>query len=83
MSLMGSVLPVSTTGLLVVRVIAPDTLDRVDLVADGRVVDTIPGEGRRTVAFESEIRSSGPGTLYVRVVQSNGGCAWSSPFFFE
>jgi len=74
---------VSSSGPLVVRVIAPDALDRVDLVADGRVVDTIPGEGRRVVAFESEIRSSGPGTLYVRVIQTNGGAAWSSPFFFE
>jgi hypothetical protein len=80
---MGSVVPASATGRLAVRVIAPDALDRVDLVADGQVVDSIPGEGKRAIAFESEIRTSGPGTLYVRVIQTNGGSAWSSPFFFE
>ena len=80
---MGSVVPVAASGRLVVRVIAPDALDRVDLVADGRVVDSIPGEEKRVIALESEIRSSGPGTLYVRVIQSNGGVAWSSPFFLE
>jgi hypothetical protein len=80
---MGSVVPVSTPGRLVVRVITPDPLDRIDLVADGQLIDSVPGEGRRMVAFESEIRSSGPGTLYVRVIQANGGTAWSSPFFLE
>jgi hypothetical protein len=80
---MGSVVPVSAPGRLVVRVIAPDPLDRVDLVADGQVIDSIPAGEKRMIAFESEIRSSGPGTLYVRVIQRNGGTAWSSPFFFE
>jgi hypothetical protein len=80
---MGSVVPASPSLRLVVRVIAPDALDRVDLVADGRVIDSIPGEEKRMIAFESEIRSSAPGVLYVRVVQTNGGAAWSSPFFIE
>jgi hypothetical protein len=80
---MGSVVPVSPSRLLVVRVIAPDALDRVELVADGRVIDSIPGEEKRVIAFESEIRSSAPGALYVRAVQTNGGAAWSSPFFIE
>ena len=80
---MGSVVPVSASGRLVVRVITPDPLDRIDLMADGRVVDSIPGEEKRMFVFESEIRSSGPGTLYVRVIQTNGGVAWSSPFFLE
>ena len=66
-----------------VKVITPDPLDRIDLVADGQVVDSIPGEEKRVLAFESEIRSSGPGALYVRVIQKNGGAAWSSPFFLE
>jgi len=80
---MGSVVPVSASGRLVVRVITPDPLDRIDLVADGQVVDSIPGEEKRVLAFESKIRSSGPGALYVRVIQKNGGAAWSSPFFLE
>jgi hypothetical protein len=67
----------------VVTVVAADTLDRIDLVADGQIVDSIPGEEKRMIAFESEIRSSGPGTLYVRVIQKDGGAAWSSPFFLE
>jgi hypothetical protein len=80
---MGSVVSASDSGRLVVTAITPDPIDRIDLVADGRVVDSIPGEERRLIAFESKIRSTGPGTLYVRVVQSNGGTAWSSPFFLE
>ena len=63
--------------------IAPDALDRIDLVADGQIVDSIPGEEKRMIVFESEIRSSGPGVLYVRVLQTNGGAAWSSPFFIN
>ena len=66
-----------------VRAAPDDPLDRIELVADGQVVDSIPGEGKRMIAFESQIRSSGPGTLYVRVVQTNGGAAWSGPFFLE
>jgi hypothetical protein len=80
---MGSVLPASESGRLVVRVIAPDVLDRVDLVAGGQVIDSIPGEERRAIVFESTIKASGPGSLYVRAVQKNGGAAWSSPFFLE
>jgi hypothetical protein len=80
---MGSAVSLDGSGRLVVKVIAPDPLERVDLVADGQVVDSIPAEEERVIAFESEIRSAGPGTLYVRVVQSNGGAAWSSPFFLE
>jgi hypothetical protein len=80
---MGASVPASASGQLVVRVIAPDPLERIDLIADGQVIDSIPGEEKRLIAFETEIRSSGPGTLYVRAVQSNGGAAWSSPFFIE
>jgi hypothetical protein len=80
---MGSVVPISASGRLEVRAITPDPLDRIDLVADGQIVDSIPGEEKRAIAFVSEIRSSGPGTLYVRVIQKNGGTAWSSPFFLE
>jgi hypothetical protein len=80
---MGSVVPAAAAGRLEVKVVTPDPLDRIDLVADGQVVDSIPGEEKRMIAFESQIRFSGPGTLYVRVVQTNGGAAWSSPFFLE
>ncbi len=80
---MGSVVSLAGSGRLVVKVIAPDPLERVDLVADGQVVESLPGEERRVIVFESEISSSGPGTLYVRVIQANGGAAWSSPFFIE
>jgi hypothetical protein len=80
---MGSAVPASDSLRLVVKVIAAGALERVDLVADGRVVDSVPGEEQRNIAFESTIRSDGPGVLYVRAIQTDGGTAWSSPFFIE
>jgi hypothetical protein len=80
---MGSVVPASESLRLVVKVIAHGAIERVDLVADGQVVDSVPGEEQRAIGFESTIRSDGPGVLYVRVLQTDGGTAWSSPFFIE
>ena len=48
------------------------------------VVGRHPGEGQRSLGFESALPAQSAGSwLYVRVRQSDGGAAWSSPFFFE
>jgi len=67
---------------LFVHVVAPEPLERVDLVRSGAVVDALGLEGRREVMLERPIEGLRAGEyLYVRVVQEDGGAAWSSPFF--
>ena len=68
---------------LVARAIAPDKLERVDVVRSGEVVESFGCGGERECTFGLEI----PGLaadeyLYVRAVQADGGAAWSSPFYF-
>ncbi|MCY3971929.1 MAG: DUF3604 domain-containing protein [Acidobacteria bacterium] len=76
---------------LVVRAVAPVEIARIEVVSrqGGSGAGAIAGEalcpeGERecslTVALP-EFRSGG--YLYVRVVQTDGGAAWTSPFFFE
>jgi hypothetical protein len=79
---MGSLVPPSAKELLYVRAIACAPITVVELVRGGKVVSTTPGEGHWDVeaAFEPEGLVAGE-YLYVRVVQEDGGAAWSSPFF--
>ncbi len=69
--------------VLTVRIAAPGPLERVDLVTERGVALEVPLEGERDVAFEQRLPELPAGAaLYVRVVQQDGGAAWSSPFFF-
>lgn len=80
---MGStVAPKSGKALCYVRAIACDPVTTIELVRSGKIVETISGEGHWDVeaAFQPEDLVAGE-YLYVRVVQENGGAAWSSPFF--
>jgi hypothetical protein len=66
-----------------VQVAAPEPVERIDLVRRGAVSESVAGEGRRELAFERHLAEVEPGEyLYLRVVQEDGGLAWSSPFFF-
>ncbi|MCH2170337.1 CehA/McbA family metallohydrolase [Myxococcota bacterium] len=68
---------------LFVRVIAPETLERIDLIRSGAVVDSIGLEDRRSVSLQTTLEELGAGDyVYVRAVQRDGGAAWSSPIFF-
>ena len=49
-----------------------------------RIVASLDGEGQTEWGSRLEIPALAPGEfLYVRVVQTNEGAAWSSPFFAE
>ena len=76
---------------LVVRAVAPAEIARIEVVSrqSGTGAGAVAGEalcpeGERecslTVALP-EFRSGG--YLYVRVIQTDGGAAWTSPFFFD
>ncbi len=72
----------SVTESLFVSVISPGPLQRVDLIRSGRVVDTIELAGERDVTLERRVADLRQGEyVYVRVVQRDGGAAWSSPIY--
>jgi len=69
---------------LVVDVVGTAELDRVDIVRSGAVVASAEGEGRSDLLISYPVRALRAGEyVYVRVVQRDGGAAWSSPFFLE
>jgi hypothetical protein len=62
-------------------VAATAPVERVDVVRSGQVV-SVPGAGRRELSETLELDPLRPGEyVYVRVVQVDGGAAWSSPFY--
>ena len=79
----GSTLPAVASGELRVWAAGTAAIERVDVVRSGQVVESVPG-GRLETEVVREIGGLRGGEyLYVRVVQIDGGAAWSSPFFFE
>jgi len=84
---MGSVVPVPEgEGLdlpLFVHAVGTGPIARVELVRSGKVVDGLDAEGRLELALERTVEDLGAGEyVYVRVIQEDGGAAWSSPIFF-
>ena len=66
------------------QVVAPDPIARVDVIHGPDVVQQLAGEGRRELLVRWAVPELRAGEfLYVRVVQENGGAAWSSPWFIE
>jgi hypothetical protein len=73
-----------TSRVLEVTAVAPEILDHIDLVRSETVVRTFAGAGSRELSLSEPIDDLEPGEyLYVRVVQVDGGAAWSSPFFVD
>lgn len=67
-----------------VGVVAVSPIERVDLIRSGEIAATASGEGRFEATLGLHLDGPTPGEyLYVRVVQEDGGAAWSSPIFFE
>ena len=66
------------------RISATSTIEHIDLVRSGSLVErTLVGdrEDIRSVTYVEDLE---PGEyLYLRVLQIDGGLAWSSPFFLE
>jgi hypothetical protein len=69
---------------LFVQVLATAPLTAIDIVRRGGDVVRIPGEGRLEYAAGATIEELAAGEwVYVRVIQEDGGMAWSSPVFIE
>ncbi len=83
---MGSTITVDadarTSGELFVRVVGESSLERLDLIRSGVIVEAIELEDRLDVALQITVEDLAPGEyLYVRVLQRDGGAAWWSPIF--
>jgi len=82
---MGAVLtPAPGPRVLEVRAVGTAPLERVDLVRAGTIVRRFAGTGSAEMRLSEPIADLAAGEyLYVRVVQEDGGAAWSSPFFVD
>jgi hypothetical protein len=81
---MGASLPAGAGHALALRTASPGPIETVELVTQDGVLARNAGEGKRSLGLELELPELAPGSwLYARVRQSDGGAAWSSPFFFE
>ncbi|MEM6797098.1 MAG: DUF3604 domain-containing protein [Acidobacteriota bacterium] len=67
---------------LLVQVLAPGELDRVDLISSGEAPRSVVCDGQRQCTFALTYEAVEGGFLYVRAVQRDGHFAVSSPFFF-
>ncbi|MEZ4282778.1 MAG: CehA/McbA family metallohydrolase [Myxococcota bacterium] len=81
----GLLAPGSADHLLRIRFEATSPIERIDLVRTGHVAALDPPQpGARSLDLERRIPRLGPGEFhYVRIVQADGGVAWSSPIFVE
>jgi hypothetical protein len=69
---------------LVVQAIGTAPIARVEVIHDREVVQALDGEGRREILARWQVPPLDTGDfIYVRVVQEDGGAAWSSPWFIE
>jgi hypothetical protein len=67
-----------------VRVVGTGPLERIDIIRAGNAVDSLPCGGAREVTFTHPVNDlTAGGYVYVRVVQTDGGLAWSSPVYLE
>ena len=65
-------------------VVGAAPIERVDVIRSGEVVESAVGSGRLDASLDLELNALRAGEyVYVRVVQEDGGAAWSSPIFIE
>jgi hypothetical protein len=81
---MGSAVPAAKKHRLQIVVAGTAPLERVEVIQSGGRIDTQLAAGRMFWTLERELLPTRAGEYaYVRVVQQDGGAAWSSPFFFD
>lgn len=80
----GSVPPGDAPRELRLAVSAPGPLAKIELVRSGQVGAGFAAEGRRDLELGLSVSELKPSEyLYLRVVQEDGGAAWTSPWFVE
>ena len=77
-----AVLP--TKPVLTFSIIGTANIERIDVIQSGAVVSSTDGANRRELSATIELSTLVAGEyVYLRVVQIDGGLAWSSPIFVE
>ncbi len=75
--------PGEPTSTLRYRVAGTAAIERIDFIRSA-LTASVSGDGERDLDGERRIPNLMPGEfLYLRVVQSDGGAAWSSPFYAD
>ena len=83
-ALMGAVLPAMAPVEIEVRVVGTAPIRRVELVTRAGVTEIVEGTGSALLHATWTLPAPAAGDLaYVRVIQSDGGLAWSSPLLFD
>ena len=69
---------------LAVTVVAPGSLDRIDVIRSGQIYLSVPCGGKKECSISTAIENPQPGEyVYARAVQVDGGAAWSSPNYLR
>ncbi|MGH9464989.1 MAG: CehA/McbA family metallohydrolase, partial [Thermoanaerobaculia bacterium] len=77
----GATVAPRAAGALEVLVVAPEILERLDVVRTGELIDSASLDSRvHRLRWTLHDLAAGE-AVYVRAVQRDGGAAWSSPFF--
>jgi hypothetical protein len=80
---MGSTLPAGVPAEIEVRVVGTAPIDHVELVGRAGTIGSRTGDGGRALHATFALDAPAAGDhVYVRVVQTDGGLAWSSPVWF-
>ncbi len=67
---------------LALEVAACSGLERIEIIRKERPIERVPCHGELDAYYETSLPGLKPGDfVYVRVLQNDGGLAWSSPFY--
>ena len=70
--------------VLEVSAVGTAAVERIDVVRSGAVVEEVPCGGELACSWQRRLGALRAGEyLYVRLIQEDGGMAWSSPFFVD
>jgi hypothetical protein len=76
--------PAGETALLWIHATGTAPIGLVEVIRSGQVVERTDAQGAWEVTAAQELNGLASGEyVYVRVIQADGGLAWSSPFYVE
>jgi hypothetical protein len=68
---------------LLARIVGTAPIDRVDVIRSGAIVESLSCDGANECTLVHPLALEPGSYVYVRVVQEDGGLAWSSPVFVD
>jgi hypothetical protein len=75
---------VTPEGTLFVQAHGTEPILAIEVIRSGQIVAALPGDGSPNFAAAATVHDLAAGEyVYVRVIQEDGGMAWSSPVFVE